>query len=82
MPIFVCSKCHCLENTACCEFWCRDREKNPPLCSECDPEIGKWHGSFPKTPYDPKIHKVEWLPRELRATSPQRKKERYLEEYP
>lgn len=20
----------------------------PPLCSECDPAIGKWHGQFPK----------------------------------
>jgi hypothetical protein len=23
-------------------------EPKPLLCSECDPEIGKWHGRFPK----------------------------------
>lgn len=22
----------------------------PALCSACDPEIGQWHGQFPKTP--------------------------------
>jgi hypothetical protein len=23
-------------------------EKTEPLCSECDPKIGKWHGEFKK----------------------------------
>ncbi len=27
-------------------------EEEPLLCSECDPEIGKWHGCFPKESAD------------------------------
>jgi len=46
MPCFRCSKCGCVENTALSHYW--TREKKPALCSECDPEIGKWHGSFTK----------------------------------
>ena len=47
MPLFKCSKCGCVENTACYNYWMRVHKKEP-LCSECDPEIGKWHGHFPK----------------------------------
>lgn len=47
MPIFRCSKCGCIENTALCHYWWEvHEEKKPPLCSECDPTIGKWHGAF------------------------------------
>lgn len=58
MPLFRCSKCNAIENTACCRYWtiCMDahRAKVDPvlLCSECDPEIGKWHGRFPKQDAD------------------------------
>lgn len=48
MPLFQCSKCNCVENTAISRYW-RRKEGSPPLCSECDSEIGKWHGVFPKT---------------------------------
>lgn len=44
MSLFACSKCDCIENTACSNFWTRG--KNPPLCSVCDPKIGEWHGLF------------------------------------
>lgn len=47
MSIFKCSKCGVVENTALSHyFWNVYQEKKPPLCSECDPEIGKWHGEF------------------------------------
>lgn len=55
MPVFMCSKCGCIENTAVSNYWTRNmhhtglnKPDNPPLCSECDPEIGKWHGRFEK----------------------------------
>lgn len=54
MPLFICSKCGCIENTALSLYWVRsfsDKE-TPPLCSECDPEIGKWHNRFPKQKYE------------------------------
>lgn len=47
MPLFKCSDCGCVENTACGNFWCsRDR----PTCSECD--TGVWHGKFEKVDAD------------------------------
>ena len=46
MSVFICSKCGCIENTASSSFW--SRGDADPLCSECDPEIGKWHGLFEK----------------------------------
>lgn len=55
MPLFQCSKCGCIENTAVSNYWTRnlvrkgiEKPNNPPLCSECDPEIEKWHGNFEK----------------------------------
>ena len=42
MPLFKCSKCNCIENTALGAFWGRDEK----LCSECD--TGRWHGRFDK----------------------------------
>lgn len=57
MPVFRCSKCGVVENTATSHYWTRDFEKpegappSPPLCSLCDPETGKWHDRFErKTP--------------------------------
>lgn len=49
MPLFVCAKCHCIENTACGWWWSRDDHdiliwdesneefKGKGLCSECAP---------------------------------------------
>ncbi len=54
MPIFICSKCEVIDNTALSGYWTRGfdlpegTEKPAPLCSQCDPEIGKWHGAFPR----------------------------------
>ncbi len=50
MPCFICSKCGCIENTACCHYW-GDIGKKPVLCSKCDTEIGKWHNHFPRRKY-------------------------------
>lgn len=49
MPLFRCSSCGCVENTALSEFWVqRDFEKVEPKCSEC--RTGTWHGRFEKKP--------------------------------
>lgn len=46
MSLFACTGCGCVENTALCGYWFKGDK--PALCSECDPDIGKWHGVFPK----------------------------------
>jgi len=47
MPLFKCSNCGCVENTALGAYWFRVSAENKlPLCSECI--YGKWHGEFPK----------------------------------
>lgn len=51
MPLFKCSKCGCVENTACCYYWVR-KPGEPPLCSVCDPAIGQWHGLFERRDAD------------------------------
>jgi hypothetical protein len=54
MSLFRCEECGCVENTATSNYWGRQyTEKREPgdtrkLCSECDPEVGVWHGEFPK----------------------------------
>ena len=50
MPLFQCMSCGCVENTATSNFWQNQAAGKPVRCSECDPEIGKWHESFPKRP--------------------------------
>lgn len=55
MSIFVCEKCGAVENTATSNYWEQKYPYNggaeqPKLCSECDMEIGKWHGRFEKRP--------------------------------
>jgi hypothetical protein len=48
MATFRCSKCGSGEDTALCNYW-SDRVRDlPPVCSACDPRIGKWHGQFPR----------------------------------
>ena len=57
MSAFRCEQCGCMENTASSNYWSQkfpcDAEGNrlpekPKLCSQCDPEIKKWHGMFPR----------------------------------
>lgn len=52
MSLFKCDQCGCVENTASSRFWFRNFPNSGlngrALCSECDPEIGKWHGRFPR----------------------------------
>jgi hypothetical protein len=49
MPLYECSACPCVENTALANYWWGHvHNEKPALCSECDPGIGKWHGEFPK----------------------------------
>jgi hypothetical protein len=58
MPLYRCSECGCVENTALGGYWmqgskARDAgQEHKPLCSACDPEIGKWHGQFPQKQAD------------------------------
>lgn len=58
MPLFVCDKCHGIDNTALHgNYWTRlvddDKKKfsGMILCSEC--HTGTWHGRFPKVKFDP-----------------------------
>lgn len=51
MPLFKCSQCDCIENTAVCNYWTDHKlEGKPALCSQCDPVIRKWHGIFERKP--------------------------------
>lgn len=47
MSVFRCSKCGCMENTACSGYWSVE-DRSQALCTECDPKVKKWHGIFPK----------------------------------
>lgn len=49
MPLFKCEQCGVVENTALSNYWDSLLEKKPKLCSQCDPDIGEWHGQFPRT---------------------------------
>jgi hypothetical protein len=52
MPLFSCSKCNCVEDTALCHYWGARLRQTGALCSACDPAIGKWHGEFPRESAD------------------------------
>lgn len=58
MSLFVCSECRVIENTATSHFWFRE-DQSTALCSQCDPEIGKWHGLFPREE-DDGARQVAW----------------------
>jgi hypothetical protein len=49
MPLFHCSKCGVIENTALGAYWYQKAKGDPVLCSECSD--GAWHGMFNKS-YD------------------------------
>lgn len=46
MPLFNCSRCGVIENTALGAYWYERMKGEPVLCSECS--TGTWHGRFPK----------------------------------
>lgn len=54
MPLFMCTKCGSIDNTATSNYWHTQlrahdaKQEHKPLCSACDPEIGKWHDRFPR----------------------------------
>ena len=48
MSLFACSECNAVEHTALSRYWFRVHNNEPKLCSACDPQIGGWHGAFPK----------------------------------
>ena len=48
MPLFPCSKCNCIEDTALSHYWSARLRQSAAVCSACDPTIGKWHGEFPR----------------------------------
>ena len=59
MPLFKCSGCGTVENTALAKggYWSRHSlDGKEPLCSEC--MTGVWHGQFPKEPAEP----PRWIP--------------------
>ena len=45
MPVYRCSKCGVMENTAASGYWSQ-QDRDNALCTQCDPKIGKWHGIF------------------------------------
>lgn len=55
MPLFMCSRCGVVENTALSGYWGQQsnayvtKQELRPLCSACNPAIGKWHGEFERT---------------------------------
>lgn len=51
MPLFACSKCETVDNTALGDFWHRRVGNLPPLCSACGRQ-GEWHGKFPRRKAD------------------------------
>ena len=46
MPLFPCSKCNCIEDTALSHYWSARLRQKSAVCSACDPKIAKWHGQF------------------------------------
>ncbi len=48
MGLFACTHCGSVDNTAFTNYAVRQWDNDPPLCSACDPDIGKWHDLFPR----------------------------------
>ena len=49
MSLYKCKNCGVVENTALAWSW---PKPELALCSECDPDIGVWHGKFPREQAD------------------------------
>src|SRR5215469_12722918 len=63
MSLFQCSKCGCAEDTALCHYWSARLQGTAPICSACDPKIGKWHGEFERVPPEIRLKREmeQWL---------------------
>jgi hypothetical protein len=63
MSLFQCSKCGCAEDTALCHYWSARLQSTAPICSACDPKIGKWHGEFERMPPELRLKREmeQWL---------------------
>jgi hypothetical protein len=58
MSLFKCQKCGCGEDTL-CHYWSARLRETAPMCSACDPKVGRWHGEFPREPFAVR-HKLEF----------------------
>lgn len=47
MSLFACEQCNVVENTALCGFIFEDGHRRL-ICSQCNPQLGEWHGIFPR----------------------------------
>ena len=47
MSQFICRECQVIENTSNCHYWSKP-QGTPCLCSQCDPNINRWHKRFPR----------------------------------
>jgi hypothetical protein len=57
MSLFRCTRCDTIDNTALGGYHAQaNGAAHAPLCSACDPEIGQWHGEFPR-----RVVTAEWL---------------------
>lgn len=57
MGLFVCDEYGVIENTALAGakgYWRRDEDgdNGKARCSQCNPELGKWHGFFKREQWD------------------------------
>jgi hypothetical protein len=50
LSLFACVECNVVENTALCGLVFEDgpQRRRKLVCSRCNPEIGRWHGVFPR----------------------------------
>lgn len=51
MSLYACALCNTMDDTLLTNFHLYIRAGKGVLCSACDPEIGEWHGRFPKGTY-------------------------------
>jgi len=73
MSLFQCSKCGCAEDTALCHYWSARLQDTAPICSACDPKIGRWHGEFERVPPQLRLKREmeQWLGISLDMPEPQ-----------
>lgn len=73
MPLYECSKCGVVDNTALANFWEAYAHGGPLLCSACDPQIGQWHGKFARETVAEHMARFPESRIEYRQENPQQK---------